>query len=84
MAEASDDTDRQKRHKEEEYYCQLYDELGDGDGAGQHAGNTIKRQTYWSWERFHMSVAFLSAKRSIDPHTQVYIIVYKTQKEIML
>ena len=33
-----------------------------------------KRQDYLTWEEYFMSVAFLSAKRSKDPSTQVFIL----------
>ena len=55
--------------KEDLYYKKLYAEIADADS--DLAVREEKRQDYWSWERFHMSVAFLSAKRSKDPNTQV-------------
>ena len=58
------------RSEEEAYYAKLYSARAEAD-RGQDQSGGQKRQDYWSWEQFHMSVAFLSAKRSRDPNTQV-------------
>ena len=58
------------RNPENAYYVALYSAMTEADLAtqGEREG---KRTDYWSWKRFHMSVAFLSAKRSRDPRTKV-------------
>ena len=58
---------------ENAYYEALYSAMSEADLATQADGDerTDKRADYWSWKQFHMSVAFLSAKRSRDPNTKV-------------
>lgn len=58
-----------ERSKEDDYYVKLYSERAKADSDLSVRGE--KRQDYLSWTQFHMSVAFLSAKRSRDPNTQV-------------
>ena len=61
------------------YYERLYDEYeiaeidgrsGRGAKNSEREGNS-KREGYLPWEKFFMSVAFLSSQRSKDPNTQV-------------
>ena len=39
-----------------------------------HASSVKKRTDYLNWDEYFMAVAFLSAQRSKDPHSQVMII----------
>lgn len=43
----------------------------------------MKRQDYISWDQYFMGVAFLSAKRSKDPHTQVGAAIINENKRIV-
>ena len=46
----------------------------DGDGyvkRSNGAGSVRKREDYLPWEEYFMAIAFLSAQRSKDPHSQV-------------
>ena len=36
-----------------------------------HASSVKKRADYLNWDEYFMAVAFLSAQRSKDPHSQV-------------
>ena len=55
---------------ENDYYVKLYSARAEAEREHDQLGGQ-KRQDYLTWEQFHMSVAFLSAKRSRDPNTQV-------------
>lgn len=43
-----------------------------GNGIS-HASSVKKRADYLNWDEYFMAVAFLSAQRSKDPHSQVMI-----------
>lgn len=60
-----------QRGKEDKYYQDLNSAFESGSDEASTSGRGKKREDYWLWERFHMSVAFLAAKRSHDPNTQV-------------
>lgn len=64
--------------QEQEYYEKLYSERAAADSADLSTSSIDrgeKRRDYWSWEKFHMSIAFLAAKRSKDPMTKVCYII---------
>ena len=42
-----------------------------------------KRKSYLEWNEYFMAVAFLSAKRSKDPHTQVGACIVNTERKIV-
>ena len=57
------------------YYERLYDEYEvAAEFDGRSGMGEKKREGYLPWEKFFMSVAFLSSQRSKDPKTQVSLV----------
>ena len=72
MTEGAGGVMDQRRHEEDQYYIKLYLEQVAADTELSQIVRSDKRKDYWSWDSFHMSVAFLAAKQSKDPRTKVW------------
>ncbi|KAL6055945.1 DCTD deaminase [Balamuthia mandrillaris] len=56
---------------------------GSGASMGDRVERPSKRLDYLSWDDYFMAVAFLSAERSKDPHTQVGACIVNKEKKIV-